>query len=106
VYIHEIGGTETHVHLAVSIAPTLLISEFVGQLKGASAHDANQKFGHKVVEWQSGYGVVSFGTGDLDWVNAYVRSQKERHAHGNTQDRLERIMELEEEAKAGPREGP
>jgi hypothetical protein len=67
VYVHEVGGIETHVHLAVSIAPTVLISEFVGQLKGASAHEANHKLGRKVLEWQAGYGVVSFGTRDLPW---------------------------------------
>ncbi len=37
LFIHEIGGTENHVHLVVTAPPTLLISEFVGQLKGASA---------------------------------------------------------------------
>ncbi len=45
VYIHEIGGTETHLHLAISIAPTIHISELIGQLKGASSHDVNQKLG-------------------------------------------------------------
>lgn len=34
VFLHEIGGTETHVHLAVSIPPTLKPSEFIGELKG------------------------------------------------------------------------
>ena len=72
VYIHEIGGIETHVHLCLSIAPTIMISEFVGQLKGASSHDVNQKLAHKVVEWQAGYGVVSFGTRDLEWVKEYA----------------------------------
>ena len=65
VFVHEIGGIETHVHLAVSIAPTVLISEFIGQLKGSSSHEASQKLGRKVLEWQTGYGVVSFGTRDL-----------------------------------------
>src|SRR5437763_158697 len=32
VFIHEIGGIETHVHLCASIAPTVSISEFIGQL--------------------------------------------------------------------------
>src|SRR5262249_36170510 len=50
VFIHEIGGIETHVHLAVSIAPTILISDFVGQLKGSSSHEANQKLGRKVLD--------------------------------------------------------
>ncbi len=105
VYIHEIGGIEDHVHLCVSIAPTVLISEFVGQLKGASSHEANQKLGHKVLEWQTGYGVVSFGTGDLEWVKNYVRKQRERHARGEAVDRLERITDMETPAgQAEPRQ--
>ena len=53
-FVHEIGGTETHVHLAVTIAPTIAISEFIGQLKGASSHEVNQATGSKVLEWQTG----------------------------------------------------
>jgi putative transposase len=105
VYIHEIGGIETHVHLCVSIAPTVLISDFVGQLKGASAHEVNQKLSQKVLEWQSGYGVVSFGSGDLEWVKEYVRNQRERHQRGKIVDRLERITEVEN-AEAEQREAP
>jgi putative transposase len=100
-YVHEINGTETHVHVVVTIVPTILISDFVGQLKGVSSHDVNQKvgLGRKLLEWQTGYGIVSFGTKDLEWVREYVRNQKERHAKGNLVDRLERITD--EEAEGG-----
>ena len=101
VYVHEIGGIENHVHMAISIAPTITISEFVGQLKGASSHEANQKLGHKVLDWQTGYGVVSFGTKDLEWVRGYVRNQRERHARGELEDRLERITDIERGAEQG-----
>jgi putative transposase len=104
VYVHEIGGIETHVHLAVSLAPTILISEFIGQLKGSSSHEANQKMGRKVLDWQTGYGVVSFGTRDLEWVRDYIRDQRERHARGKVEERLERITDSEAEAE--PREPP
>jgi putative transposase len=99
VFIHEIGGIETHVHLCVSIAPTILISDFIGKLKGSSSHEVNQKLGYKALEWQSGYGVVSFGTKDLPWVCSYVRDQKERHASGRVEERLERITEVERQAE-------
>ena len=84
-FYHEIGGIETHVHIVVSVPPTLLISEFVGQLKGGSSHDVNQELGRhaKVIQWQTGYGVVSFGTRDLPWVIEYVRDQREHHARDN-----------------------
>ena len=96
-FLHEIGGTETHVHVAVSIPPTLTISEFIGQLKGASSHDVNQQLGlrGKVLQWQAGYGVVTFGSGDLEWVRQYIRSQREHHACGKVHERLERVTEPE-----------
>ena len=100
----KLGGIETHVHTCVSIVPTLRIGEFIGQLKGSPSHEANQKMGHKVLDWQTGYGVVSFGTKDLDWVKDYVRNQRARHARGEVVDRLERITAYEDEAKAEPRE--
>jgi putative transposase len=107
VFIHEIGGIENHVHLCVSVPPTLGISEFIGQLKGASSHEVNQKLGsgRKVLEWQAGYGVVSFGTKDLEWVKEYVRNQRARHGSGRIEERLERITALDE-AEAEPREAP
>lgn len=106
VFVHEIGGIETHVHLCLTVAPTVPISEFIGQLKGSSAHEANHKLGNhgKVLEWQAGYGVVSFGTKDLPWVKAYVREQRERHARGTIVERLERVTAEEEAAEAKQRE--
>ena len=93
-FVHEIGGIETHVHIAVTVPPTLLISEFIGQLKGGTSHDVNQQIGReKVLEWQTGYGVVSFGTRRLDWVVDYIRNQREHHAKGTVHDRLERITQ-------------
>lgn len=107
VYIHEIGGIENHVHLCLSIEPTITISEFIGQLKGSSSHDLNQKLGHKVLEWQSGYGVVTFGTRDLEWVKAYVANQRERHGNAKVVDRLERINAVEiAPVQVEPRESP
>jgi putative transposase len=97
-FVHEVGGIETHVHVVVTIAPTILISDFVGRLKGGTAHDVNQAVGlkDKTLEWQTGYGVVSFGTRDLQWVIDYVRNQRKHHQCGTTQERLERITQREE----------
>lgn len=103
IFVHEIGGTETHVHLAITIAPTVLVSELIGQLKGASSHEANRQFSRgRVLEWQAGYGVVSFGTRALDWVCDYLRNQKQHHAKGTVHDRLERIMTEDGAPPAGP----
>lgn len=101
VLVHAIGGMPDHVHLAVNVPPTLLLSEWVGQLKGACSHYINHEIcNKKVLDWQTGYGVVSFGTRDLKWVVDYVRNQKVHHASGNIFDRLERIEQLETQSQA------
>jgi putative transposase len=98
-FVHEIGGVENHVHLCITILPTTVISELIGQLKGGSSYEVNHRLGHrhKLLEWQDGYGVVSFGTRDLDWVKAYIRDQRQHHAAGTTHDRLERWLKPDHE---------
>jgi putative transposase len=97
VFVHEVGGTETHVHVAVTIPPALAASELIGQIKGASSHEVNAqlKLHGKVLQWQAGYGVVSFGTAHLEWVKRYIRDQRERHAKGTVCGRLERTTEID-----------
>lgn len=87
-YFHAIGGIEDHIHIASSVRPTIEIDKWIGQLKGASSHE----FG-KALQWQLGYGVVSFGTRDLPWVVSYIENQKERHNRGEISERLETIEE-------------
>jgi REP-associated tyrosine transposase len=97
VIFHAIGGIEDHIHLVVSIPPTLRISDWIGQLKGGSSFYINHEIvNRKLLDWQEGYGVVSFGTRDLEWVIQYVRNQKQHHAKGTTQERLERITSDDE----------
>ena len=106
VVVHEIGGTADHVHVAVSVPPTVVIAEWIGELKGATSHHINHEIcNRRVLGWQDGYGVVSFGTKDLPWVVAYVRNQKRHHAGGQTQDRLERTHRPENRSSGFDRPG-
>lgn len=90
VHLHGIGGTENHLHLALSIEPFVSISDLVGELKGASAREVNKQRSFKALHWQRGFGVVSFGRKNLQFVLKYIEDQKEHHAKGTTRDRLER----------------
>jgi putative transposase len=90
VKLHAIGGTATHVHIAAGISPAILIQDWVGQLKGASAHHINFDVCKRpTLQWQSGYGVVSYGSRHRDWIVAYVRDQERHHAAGTIHTRLE-----------------
>ena len=89
VWLHGIGGTPTHIHMAISLEPSVAISDLVQQLKGGSSHDINSKVNDKILQWQRGYGVVSFGKNNLPWILNYIAKQKEHHSSGRVHDRLE-----------------
>jgi putative transposase len=97
---HAVNGTEDHIHLVATVPPSLLVSDWIGKLKGSSSFYINHEIvNRKLLDWQEGYGVISFGTRDLDWVVQYVRNQKEHHAHGTAQHRLEIINAANENVK-------
>lgn len=91
VFLHEVGGTSTHVHVAVNIEPHVCVSTLLKGLKGASSYEINRREGCRRLEWQRGYGVVSFGVKQLEWVKRYVANQDVHHSAGTTHERLERV---------------
>jgi len=88
-----IGGIETHIHIATSLQPNVLVSDWIGRLKGSSSHYINHEVQPKALEWQRGNGIVTFGTKDLRWVIDYINDQKEHHRLGTTSDRLENFSD-------------
>jgi putative transposase len=104
LYLHIVGGMDDHVHLAIGYEPSWSVSDIVKDLKGSCSHEMNERAGRKVLEWQRGFGAVSFGRRNLPTVIEYIRSQRLRHAAGNTHERLERSAS-DEEAKTGEPEG-
>jgi len=69
-----------HLHLLVSLPPTIAISTFVGQVKGATAHEINSTVGEKMIIWQEGYGALTLRGSDLEKVARYVNNQPKIHA--------------------------
>jgi len=75
-----IGGASDHVHLLISIPPTLAVSKAVQLLKGNSSKWIHETFPKlRAFEWQEGYGAFSIGISALDATIAYVRNQTEHH---------------------------
>lgn len=87
--LHALGGTDTHLHLAIQIEPFVTISDLVQELKGATSHEVKRRMEHKALEWQRGYGVVSFGRKNLRWILDYIGRQREHHAANRVHQRLE-----------------
>ncbi len=89
-----VGGTENHVHLLLSLPPTLAVSKAVQLLKGGSSKWIKDTFppgpGVKHFAWQDGYAAFSVSQSQLGGVEKYVLGQPAHH----------RVKTFEEEYRA------
>ena len=69
-----------HTHLFVGFKPTILISDFVKEIKVKSNEFIKEKKWVKgVFSWQEGYGVFSYGHSQINNVCQYILNQEEHH---------------------------
>lgn len=88
--IHQVNGMPDHIHLIVSIPPTLAIAEYIRKIKGSSSNYLNKILTHRF-QWQNGYGVFSVGIKNLEVAINYVKKQKEHHKNKTIIQALESI---------------
>jgi REP element-mobilizing transposase RayT len=69
-----------HTHLFVGFKPSVLISDFVKEVKVESnLFIQSKKWLPGQFQWQDGYGVFSYGHSQIDSVIKYVLNQEEHH---------------------------
>ncbi len=98
-----------HVHLLVRLPPTVEVSKFIGQVKGATAHRVNTEIkpGFKLA-WQEGYGVLTLRKDELEKVSRYIDNQETHHGSGKLSSLLEITVgddNCAESEVAPPKEG-
>lgn len=89
---YAIDGPEDHVHLAVTLPPTLSLADFVRELKCNSSRWVKER-GEDDFGWQDGYAAFSVSRSILPKVVAYIESQQEHHATMSYEDELKAILE-------------
>jgi REP element-mobilizing transposase RayT len=93
-FLHAINGTENHVHVLLSLTPSILVADVAKNLKGASSHYINKETNlDEVLYWQDGYGVITMRENEIPRVVKYIINQKEHHAKNDLLEALERSME-------------
>ena len=91
-YLHEIGGTENHVHLLIYFPPKISISDAVKLIKGSSSYFVNQELiGDDKLYWQEGYGILTVSPRHKDIIIKYIRNQEQHHNKKNLSVELEEI---------------
>ena len=82
-YTHAVGGMPDHVHVAVSIPPSVAVSAYVQWLKGSSSRYLTKQIAEPGIEafaWQEHYGMFTFSERSLESVVHYIEHQADHHA--------------------------
>ena len=89
--LHAVNAANDHVHVAVEIAPSIAIAEWVRQVKAVSARIINREFPdlESSFYWQGSYCILSFGKKALPFVVRYIENQKDRHKNDDLEAYLE-----------------
>lgn len=83
-----------HTHLFVGFKPSVLISDFVKQIKVESNEFINsKKWTNDAFNWQEGYGVFSYGHSQIDVVCKYVMNQETHHRRKTFKEEYHTFLE-------------
>ena len=75
-----INGMEDHVHLLVSLPPTISVSDALRFIKANSSKWVHEKWpGRSSFAWQLGYGAFGVSKSNVPEVEDYIRHQEEHH---------------------------
>jgi REP element-mobilizing transposase RayT len=76
----ETGGALDHMHILLSIPPTLAVSKAIQLIKGGSSHWVKSRFPKLAsFAWQDGYAALTVSQSNIDAVRRYIRDQAEHH---------------------------
>jgi putative transposase len=75
-----VGGTDNHVHILLSVPPTISAAKAVQLIKGTSSKWIHDTFPtHASFAWQEGYGAFTINVSGIEETIAYINRQEEHH---------------------------
>lgn len=76
----RINGVEDHVHLLISLHPTIAVSDFVRDIKTESSKMLKRTPGFEnFIAWSEGYAALTYSMNDKNKIVSYIINQREHH---------------------------
>ncbi|AMO20310.1 transposase [Flavobacterium columnare] len=76
----RINGVEDHIHILISLKPSMALSDLVRDIKANSSKWINEKgFCKSKFEWQNGFGGFSYSKSAIENVINYIDNQEAHH---------------------------
>ena len=92
--LYRINGMPDHIHVLVSLHPTISVASFVHDLKIATNNymKANKEHFPKFVGWERGYCALTYSESDKKHIVRYIMNQKEHHRKRQVREELITIL--------------
>jgi REP element-mobilizing transposase RayT len=78
--LYRINGMEEHVHILLSLHPTIALSDFMREMKVETSKMLKSTTGFEnFTAWSEGYAALSYSLKDKDMIINYIKNQREHH---------------------------
>lgn len=92
-FLFRINGIEDHIHMLVSIHPTIAVADFVRDIKRSSSIMLKMEKGfEKFKGWGGGYCSLSYSINEKEKIYNYSKNQREHHKTVSFKEELEAIV--------------
>ncbi len=92
--LHRIGGVDDHVHMLVSLHPTVALATMVEKVKSGSSGWIRREAVFTVWPgWQDGYGAFTVSAEHRDAVVEYIKDQEAHHATQSFRDEFRSMLD-------------
>ena len=91
--VYRIGGMPDHVHLLVSLPPTMALATFVKELKVSTSKWMKTNPHFPLFEgWSQEYAGFTYSIHDKEKIINYIRGQKEHHKRVSFADEYRKVI--------------
>lgn len=91
--LHRINGVEDHIHLLVSVHPTIALSDFMRELKAETSKMLKKTTGFENFSgWGEGYAALTYSQKEKDIIIEYIKNQREHHKRSPFREEYELFL--------------
>lgn len=88
-HLYRINGFDDHLHLLISVHPTVTLAGLVKDIKTGSSRWIRQNDAFKgFMGWQQGYGAFTHSVAGKEALMSYIKSQEDHHRKTSFREEL------------------
>ena len=92
-HLYRIGGVDDHVHMLISLHPSIALADLVKEIKTASSKWIKGTGVFPIfTHWQPGYGAFTHSLAEKDDLIEYIKSQEEHHKVVSFREEYEALL--------------